>query len=134
MTLVHGDSHVWNAFLPQDVDSNDVRLFDWDSWRVDVAADDLAYMMALQWFPDHRRRWERELLDHYHAALMRHGVTLYGRRALEDDYRLSVLWQIATPVWQAANDIPRWIWCFHLDRIFLAVDDLGCRELLTSSK
>jgi len=30
---------------------------------------------------------------------------LYDRDALADDYRLSVLWQIATPVWQAAYDI-----------------------------
>jgi hypothetical protein len=130
MTIIQGDAHVWNAFLPKAAGSDDVRLFDWDSWRVDVATDDLAYMMALQWFPEHRRRWERPLLDHYHAALLAHGVTGYDRRALDDDYRLSVLWQIATPVWQAANDIPRWIWCFNLERIFLAVDDLGCRELL----
>jgi hypothetical protein len=75
-----------------------------------VATDDLAYMMALHWFPDHRRRFERHLLDHYRAALIAHGVTGYDRRALDDDYRLSVLWRTATPVWQAANDIPSWIW------------------------
>ncbi len=52
------------------------------------------------------------------------------RRALDDDYRLSVLWQTATPVWQAASDIPTWIWWPHVERIFMAVDDLGCRDLL----
>jgi hypothetical protein len=52
-----------------------------------VATDDLAYMMALHWFPDHRRRFERHLLDHYHTALIAHGVTGYDRRALDDDYR-----------------------------------------------
>ena len=30
------------------------------------------------------------------------GVTGNDRRSLNDDYRLSVLWQIATQVWQAA--------------------------------
>jgi hypothetical protein len=64
------------------------------------------------------------------AALLAHGVTGYDRRALDDDYRLSVLWQIATPVWQAANSIPAWIWWNNLERTFLAVDDLGCRDLL----
>jgi Ecdysteroid kinase-like family len=131
MTLVQGDAHVWNVFLPCNTDSDDLRLFDWDSWRVDVGTDDLAYMMALHWYPDHRHRHERQLLDHYHAALLAHGVTDYDRRALDDDYRLSVLWQIATPVWQAANDIPTWIWWPHVERIFMAVDDLGCRDLLT---
>jgi hypothetical protein len=27
-----------------------------------------------------------------------------------------VLWQITTPVWQAAIDIPEWIWWDHLWR------------------
>lgn len=130
MTIVQGDAHVWNVFLPQASGSDDVRIFDWDAWRVDVATDDLAYMMALHWFPDHRRRFERHLLDRYHAALVACGVTGYDRRALEDDYRLSVLWQIATPVWQAAYDIPSWIWWNHLERVFMAIDDLGCRDLL----
>jgi hypothetical protein len=41
------------------------------------------------------------------------------------------MWQIMTPVWQAAYDIPPVIWWNHMERIFLAIDDLGCRELLT---
>ncbi len=130
MTIVHGDAHVWNVFLPNSPGSDDLRLFDWDSWRVDTATDDLAYMMALHWFPDHRRRYEPRLLDHYYAVLLAHGVGGYSRRDLDDDYRLSVLWQIATPVWQAANKIPEWIWWDHLQRIFMAVEDLGCRDLL----
>lgn len=130
MTIIQGDAHVWNVFLPQASGSEDVRIFDWPAWRVDVATDDLAYMMALHWFPDHRRRFERHLLDRYHAALVAHGITGYDRRALDDDYRLSVLWQIATPVWQAVHDIPSWIWWPHLERVFMAIDDLGCRDLL----
>ena len=129
MTIIQGDAHVWNVFLPQD-GGNDLRLFDWDSWHVDVATDDLAYMMAVHWFPDHRRRHERHLLDHYHAELLANGVKDYDRGALDEDYRLSVLWQIATPVWQAAYNIPSGIWWHHLERIFLAIDDLGCLDLL----
>jgi hypothetical protein len=130
MTLLHGDAHVWNVFLPRD-GGDDVRLFDWPAWRINVATGDLAYMMALHWFPDHRRRYERHLLDHYHATLLANGVSGYDRQALDDDYRLSVLWQITIPVWQAAYNIPSGIWWHHLERIFLAIDDLGCRDLLT---
>jgi hypothetical protein len=93
-----------------------------------VGTDDLAYMMALHWYLDHQRRAERPLLDHYHAALLAHGVTGYDPGGY--DYRLSVLWQIATPVWQAANSVPAWIWWNNLERTFLAADDLGCRDLL----
>jgi ecdysteroid kinase len=130
VTIVQGDAHVWNGFLLRDGATDDVRFFDWDSWRVDVGADDLAYMMAMHWYPDLRSRLERPLLDRYHSALVTQGVQGYDRRALDDDYHLSVLWQIATPVWQAANDIPPVIWWNNLERIMLAVDDLGCRELL----
>jgi len=46
VTIIQGDAHVWNVFLPE-AGGDDLRLFDWDSWRVDVATDDLANMMAL---------------------------------------------------------------------------------------
>ena len=130
MTIVQGDAHVWNIFLPRAEDSDDTRLFDWDCWRIDAATDDLAYMMALHWYPERRRQYEKRLLDHYHAVLMQEGVTAYDRHALDDDYRLSALWHIATPVWQWNNRIPPVIWWNNLERIFLAVDDLGGRELL----
>jgi hypothetical protein len=130
LTVIHGDAHVWNCFLPRNNGGEDARLFDWDSWRLDTASDDLAYMMAMHWYPDFRRRFERPLLDHYHAVLVESGVRGYDRRTLYDDYRLSALWAIAIPVWQAANNIPPVIWWNNLERILLAVDDLGCRDLL----
>jgi hypothetical protein len=40
------------------------------------------------------------------AALLAHGVTGYGRRALDDDYRLSVLWQIARPLVAGGEQYP----------------------------
>jgi hypothetical protein len=86
--------------------------------------------MAVHWYPDRRIRLERPLLDRYHAALTSHGVEGYDRRALDDDYRLSVLWHITTPVWQAAYNIPPVIWWNNLERVLLAVEDLGCRDLL----
>lgn len=132
MTIVQGDAHVWNCFLPRSGGHDDARLFDWDAWRLDVGSDDLAYMMALHWYPDLRRRTERQLLDCYHDELVTRGVQGYDRRALQEDYRLSALWQIMTPVWMHASRIPPVIWWNHFERIHLAVDDLGCRDLLTA--
>ena len=96
LSIVHGDAHVWNFFLPRD-GGNDVRLFDWDAWRIGLATNDLAYMMATHWYPERRRRMEQSLLDRYHLVLLAHGVCGYDRGALQDDYRLAVLWQLATP-------------------------------------
>jgi hypothetical protein len=129
MTIIQGDSHIWNNLLPRD-GGDDVRLFDWDGWRVDVAADDLAYMLALHWYPDRRRRMEQPLLDCYHETLLASGVKGYERSALTEDYRLAVLWQTSAPIWQAMSNIPPFIWWNNLERIFLAVDDLRCQEFL----
>lgn len=49
---------------------------------------------------------------------------------LDNDYRRSILWQAATPVWQAMNGIPPVIWWNNMERVMRAVDDLNCRELL----
>ena len=130
MTLIHGDAHVWNALLPRDPTVNDVRLIDWDAWRIDTATDDLAYMIAVHWFPDWRQRHERESLVRYHDALLAGGVRGYSFDALREDYRLSVLWQITTPMWQANHGLGAWIWWNHLERIMAAVHDLGCLDLL----
>jgi hypothetical protein len=129
VTIVQGDSHHWNCFLPRD-GGNDVRLFDWDSWRIHLAAADLAYMMAMQWYPDRRQRMEQPLLDHYHNALQGLGVTGYTRQALQDDYRWSVLTRLALPPMLAQAGLPPLIWWNNLERILMAVDDLRCGDLL----
>ncbi|MGA7808588.1 aminoglycoside phosphotransferase [Bradyrhizobium sp.] len=130
LTLSHGDAHWWNCFLPRD-GGGKVQLIDWEGWSIDTGTTDIAYMMAMLWFPDMRRAIEQLLLDRYHAALLANGVSGYDRRALHDDYRLSVLWLILRPIEQAASNIPPRVWWPNLERIMLAVDDLGCRELLS---
>jgi hypothetical protein len=129
ITLTHGDAHVWNCFLPRN-GGVDVRWFDWDGWRIRVPTNDLAYMMAVHWYPERRRRLERALLDHYHAVLLENGVCGYNRADMWEDYRMSVLWHTTTPVFAAGLKLPPVIWWNNFQRIMAAVDDLGCRELL----
>jgi hypothetical protein len=129
ITLTHGDAHVWNCFLPRN-ESDGVRWFDWDAWRIGFPTNDLAYMMAVQWYPERRQRLERALLDHYHEVLLENGVRSYSRADMQENYRLSVLWQTVTPVFHAALKLPPVIWWNNFQRIMAAVDDLGCRELL----
>jgi hypothetical protein len=130
VTIVHGDAHVWNCLVPRDSGSGDVRILDWDNWRIGPASADLAHMLTVHWYPDRRRRLEGQLLDHYHTVLGENGIRDYSRADLQEQYRASVLWQITTPVWQAACDIPPVIWWNNLERVMLAVEDLGCHELL----
>jgi hypothetical protein len=49
------------------------------------STSDLAYMMAVHWYPERRQRLERALLDHYHTVLLENGVRSYNRLDMQDD-------------------------------------------------
>jgi hypothetical protein len=130
LSVMHGDAHVWNVFLPNDDCAGGERLFDWAAWHPGLPATDLACMMAMHWFPERRQRFERPFLDHYHATLLGSGVKGYDRAMLDHDYRLAVLIQMTIPIIRANIGIPPSVWWNNFERILLAVDDLGCHELL----
>lgn len=130
LSITHGDAHTWNFLLPRTGVADTVRIFDFDQWSINVPTNDLAYMMAMHWYPERRQALERPLLNRYHETLIASGITGYTRGALDRDYRWSVLWQITKPVWQWAIDIPQLVWWNNLERVMMAVDDLGCEELL----
>jgi Ser/Thr protein kinase RdoA (MazF antagonist) len=44
LTIIHGDAHSWNFFLPLQGGPENVRLIDWEDWSIATATDDLAYM------------------------------------------------------------------------------------------
>jgi hypothetical protein len=130
LTLGQGDSHVWNLLYPREGGSGDVRLVDWESWEMRPGAWDLAYMMAVFWYPSRRHVLEDRLLQHYHHALIAQGVRGYDMDALRLDYRLGVIALLDVPLWQAQAPLPPGIWWQHFERIMLAFEDLGCEEVL----
>jgi hypothetical protein len=130
LTFIHGDAHVWNFLLPHNIDTDTVRIIDWQSWRVGLGAMDLAYMMALHWYPERRARMEQMLLRWYHTQLLAYGVVGYAWDAYWYDYRLSVLRNLFIPIWQWSAKIGPATWWSHLERAMLAFEDLQCRELL----
>ena len=122
MTLQHGDAHTWNFLIPDDPTKPAVMI-DWQLWDVDLAVKDLSYMMALQWFPERRQRYERRLLDVYRDELTSTGDIVYTAEALTADYRFSVLREIGSPIILEAMGGPADIWWNHLERVFLAIED-----------
>ncbi|MCK1743362.1 phosphotransferase [Bradyrhizobium sp. 139] len=130
LSIIHGDAHIWNFLLPRAGVTDTARVFDFDLWNINVPAGDLADMMAMQWYPERRQALERPLLNLYHDTLIENGITGYTRGALDRDYRWSVLWHITSPVWQWSINVPPLIWWNNMERVFAAVDDLGCEEFL----
>ena len=130
VTLVHGDAQAWNFFYPCDAATDRVRIIDWQFWHIGVGTDDLAYMMALHWYPERRQLMERELLKRYHDELLKQGVAHYTWDDCRFDYRVSALTNLLVPAMLWSVKVPAAIWWSHLERAMLAFHDLGCDELL----
>jgi hypothetical protein len=126
-SVVHGDAHLWNFLIPKDP-SLEPTLIDWQLWGVDFGVADLAYMIALHWFPDRRVHYERQLVDTYIDELQASGIA-YPQEDGWSDYRFMVA-GLLTKVVIYASVIPANIWWPHLERAFAAFDDLDCREFI----
>ena len=123
---MHGDSHFWNFLFPKDV-AQAPTLIDWQSWNVDFGMRDLAYMMALYWFPERRSRYEKQMLSTYLEELINHGIE-YSYDDMLYDYRMFVAGLVLYPCYQG----PTRLWWYQMERLFCAFEDLDCREILIS--
>jgi hypothetical protein len=130
LTLTQGDVHLGNFLYPRDPARDGARIIDWKRAGVTIGANDLAYMMALYWYPAIRTEREQRLLRHYLERLRISGVTEYGWDDLWADYRLCVLRQFFEAVWGWSVRQNTMIWWNHLERITQAIQQLGCMELL----
>jgi len=131
-TLIHGDAHMWNFLHPKDPEKGRAFLIDLaTSNRIRPPTNDLAYMIALQWYPERRALMEESLIRHYHSSLVSFGVKGYAWEDCWLDYRRSVISHMFTPVFQwAGGQIPATVWWHNLERISEAYKDLNCAELL----
>ena len=106
-------------------------LFDWPLWRTGLAGSDVAYMIALHLYPEHRHRFEPALLEHYHQELRARGIA-YELADVRLDYRIGVIVGLLMPVMEFSWEIPPSDWLPKLEKAFAAFEDLDCRELLDS--
>jgi phosphotransferase family enzyme len=134
LTLIHGDAHVWNCLMPNQPERDPAYLVDLCTCRVRPPTNDLAYMMALMWFPDVRDRWERPLLQRYHEGLLATGIEQYSWQDFMHDYRFAVIVHLFTPVFQASGAlITPTTWWYSLERVLAAFHDLDCAQLLDTT-
>ncbi len=86
-TVLHGDCHPGNTFFRD----GRAGLLDWQVVRRGHPARDLAYGMVLGMPTDERRLAERELIDHYRAALVAEGGPELNADDLWRRYRQAVV-------------------------------------------
>jgi hypothetical protein len=129
LTIAHGDAHTWNFLFPR-TDHGPAYLIDWQLWHIDVGARDLAFLMALHWFPNRRRAYEEPLLRYYFQALQTHGVHGYAFDELWLDYRRCVVRNLTIPILFWSRGMKPEGWWHRLECAMAAYADLRCEELL----
>jgi Phosphotransferase enzyme family len=129
LTIVHGDAHTWNFLFPRS-GQGPAFLLDWQLWHVDVGARDLAFLIALHWYPSRRFELERPLLRHYHEGLLAHGVEGYTFDDLWLDYRRCVVRNLTIPIIFWRRGMKPEGWWHRLECALAAYRDLECDELL----
>ena len=129
LTIIHGDAHTWNFLFPRSGHGPAV-LIDWQLWHIDVGARDLAFCMALHWYPSRRREFERPLIGYYHERLVEYGVQNYSLDELWLDYRRCVVRNLTIPIIFWSRGMKPEGWWHRLECALMAYRDLGCDELI----
>eukprot|EP01128_Nolandella_sp_AFSM9_P001909 TRINITY_DN12311_c0_g1_i1.p1 TRINITY_DN12311_c0_g1~~TRINITY_DN12311_c0_g1_i1.p1 ORF type:complete len:420 (-),score=108.87 TRINITY_DN12311_c0_g1_i1:66-1280(-) len=74
--LIHGDFHPANIMWDKTAeDGKHVRLIDWQVVTVRAPSSDLGQFLISHMTPENRRACEKELVQHYHDALISKGVS-----------------------------------------------------------
>lgn len=131
MTLVHGDCYLSQFLSPRDRDGG-TFLVDWQGASADLPTIDLTHLFATFWTREQRQEGarERRLLERYLACLEVEGVTGYDWEALQDDYRLLLIYMVLYPVWDAVNGSSKSYWWPKMRCLTSAYRDWRCEELL----
>jgi hypothetical protein len=129
LTIIHGDAHTWNFLFPR-AGAGPTFLIDWQLWHVDLGVRDLAFLMALHWYPSRRRELELPLIQHYYEDLLAHGVASYPFDELWLDYRRCVVRNLTFPIIIWNRGMKPEGWWHRLECALAAYHDLGCEELL----
>ena len=129
LTIIHGDAHTWNFLFPRSGDGA-ALLIDWQLWHVDIGARDLAFFIALHWYPSRRREFERPLIEYYYDRLLKYGVQNYSFDELWLDYRRCVVRNLTIPIIFWSRGMQPEGWWHRLECALMAYRDLTCDELL----
>lgn len=94
-TLIHGDLSLKNTLVGGTAENPEFVILDWQLAAVQPGARDVSFFVETSVAPETRTNAEEDLLRYYHSQLEAQGVRGYSFDALMDDYRRSVLVDLA---------------------------------------
>lgn len=106
LTLIHGDLHPWNVFVPND-GGGPPLIFDWELFCRGLGVYDVSYLIIrCRLPPQARQRFEEALIPRYHDRVTDLGVDGYSLETCRRDYRLSIIPNILPPLaWQRPHNL-----------------------------
>jgi Phosphotransferase enzyme family len=124
--ITHGDAHLGNTYISAD---GRPAFLDWQAVCRGPGLDDVAYFITGAVTPKDRRANERELLDHYLAALASNGARVSDSEEAWCNYRRyglhGFLWAVTPAVMQPPQSVRA-----MAERHLIAISELGSLELL----
>jgi hypothetical protein len=128
---VHGDLNPGNVLIPIDGNGKvyliDHQPFVGSSLTRWLAVSDLAYAIITWWPVDARRRWARDVVVAWHAALLSRGVKDYSLAQCMDEWLLCGIQQLCVPAARCAEEGAvtkmRWLWEMQLRRVLAFLND-----------
>ena len=132
--LWHSDLRADNVLFEASSGNKPVVVLDWQGLGFGRGTIDVAYWIGTSMTTENRRVHERELVAHYHAALVGHGVTDYSADRCWDDYRAHAIHGLQVGVFGlgAVKRTPRGdqMWKVWIERTAAQVRDLDSFDAL----
>jgi hypothetical protein len=129
ITLIHGDSHIYNFMFPHDQNKTSV-IIDFQFWGVGIGARDIAHLTRISFPENFGEEFHQLLVKKYYEMLLVHGVHGYTWDACWNDYRKHVASMLLIPMFQYAFfDLKYENWINDISRLISTYKLLQCEGL-----
>lgn len=98
ITIIHGDSHIFNVMFPKEEAIHKPLVVDFQFWRMGIAAVDIMNLTRVAFpFANDSENYLK-LLMHYHRQLQENGVKNYDFNEFLKDYYMAAAMAVFGPV------------------------------------
>jgi len=129
ITICNGDSHIYNFMLPTGESYNPL-IVDFQFWGEGIGTADLAHFTRVGFSDELKEKIQIPLVEYYHTALLKNGVTNYSWNSCFRGYHLHAATMVLIPFYQYIGfGIEYNKWINDLQGLLFNYDYLECYNL-----